>query len=146
MKSSWCLIVTIILAGCGGVGFGRDADSPDLVISVWTDRAALWEGDDLLIRLTVTNPNNFPVERMLPTRCQFGHRIENHAGHTVAVPPRFCTMAPTRLVLQREEVVVRGFRWVWDRDEVAPGAYVVFAGLGMTGELDAVGPVEILLG
>ncbi len=96
------------------------------------ERLDVRDGETVRFSVTVSNPHDVPVVRRFPTGCQFGFRIER-IGKVAARAPRMCTQAPTELVLQPGEALVREFEWTWDRATVPAGSYDLYVGPGRNG-------------
>ena len=138
-------MVPLVLAACSHAGKYRHVDPPELKSAVELSGRELWPGDELRIRLEVTNPHENGIYREFGNTCRFGFRIASATGETVGRSGEICFDVPAELYIDAGETVVHGFSWIWDSSELPPGRYDVLAGLGEDGRLATAGPVRISL-
>lgn len=127
---------SVWIAGCQA-GSYRSRSGPRFTLGLELDREVLVPGDTLSMRVTLFNARDELLELKFPDSCQFGYRIEDYAGNVAVSFPGGCYMAPTALLVRPGEAVVRDFAWTRDDEEVEPGPYRVFAGLGRGGLISA---------
>ena len=127
------LIAAVSLLGCSNELFL----SPDLPLNleVSLDRQVLTPGDTVRITLTITNPGPSYVTIQFPTTCQLSFEVRSPAGVRVAPWDLACGQAITSRTFS-PGVETAEFTWSGEPTprspgRVAPGEYLVVAGLGL---------------
>jgi len=128
-----CLVAVVSLLGCSN----ELLLSPDLPLKleVSLDRQVLTPGDTARITLTITNPSLSSRTIQFPTTCQLSFQVRSPLGVPVAPLDLACGGAITYRTFS-PGVETAEFTWSGEPTprspgRVAPGEYLVVAGLGL---------------
>lgn len=102
-------------------------------------------GETLVMDLTIRNRDPEAHWVGLPDGCHDGYSLWAAPGERVASPPRFCTMAGTRLRFEPGSTSRVHYEWTWEEESIPPGVYTLTVGLGSDGRRPAADPVAIVL-
>lgn len=132
--------MVLLLAACANGGQEHQPSSGqagpgELRLMAELGRDRLSAGEELVVRLTVSNPGPEAISRRFNSGCIYGFALIDDQGEAVAPPPPICTMNVPTISWAAGEEVVQEFRWRWEAGDPPAGNYRVRAGLGPRGEL-----------
>ena len=144
------LVIGFLFLGCAGSSGEMANERPvlgrsGLTLGVEVESARIAVGENLVVVLTVANDRDEPHSVRFTSGCLYGFGLWNAEGELVAPPAPMCTMNAPVVEFGAGEIVEKRFEWKWDGSNLAPGTYLLKAGIGPRGELDSSVGVEVQL-